>query len=128
MEMGREAISSRVAFGAEFIKEQEKLKDEGTVTYLSENPFAQYFVGLKEFQANPLFKASISELDKLMLAYATTIHKAQGSEYPVVIMPVLMSHYVMLQRNLVYTGITRAKKVAGCHRFKKGTCPSNSKQ
>ena len=53
----------------------------------------------------------ISELDELMLAYATTIHKAQGSEYPVVVMPVLMTHYVMLQRNLVYTGITRAKKM-----------------
>ncbi len=53
----------------------------------------------------------ISELDELMLAYATTIHKAQGSEYPVVVMPVLMTHYVMLQRNLIYTGITRAKKL-----------------
>ena len=53
----------------------------------------------------------ISELDELTLAYATTIHKAQGSEYPVVVMPVLMTHYVMLQRNLVYTGITRAKKL-----------------
>ncbi len=53
----------------------------------------------------------ISELDELTLAYATTIHKSQGSEYPVVVIPVLMSHYVMLQRNLVYTGITRAKKV-----------------
>ncbi len=53
----------------------------------------------------------ISELDELVHAYATTIHKAQGSEYPVVVMPVLMSHYVMLQRNLIYTGITRAKKL-----------------
>lgn len=52
-----------------------------------------------------------SELDELTLAYATTIHKSQGSEYPIVIMPVLMSHYVMLQRNLIYTGITRAKKI-----------------
>ncbi|MBQ0075148.1 MAG: ATP-dependent RecD-like DNA helicase [Prevotella sp.] len=53
----------------------------------------------------------VSELDELTLAYATTIHKAQGSEYPIVVMPVLMSHYVMLQRNLIYTGITRAKKI-----------------
>ena len=51
------------------------------------------------------------ELDELVHAYATTIHKAQGSEYPIVVMPVLMNHYVMLQRNLIYTGITRAKKV-----------------
>ena len=46
-----------------------------------------------------------------MLAYAATIHKSQGSEYPVVVMPILMTHYVMLQRNLVYTGVTRAKKL-----------------
>ena len=52
----------------------------------------------------------VTELDELVLAYATTIHKSQGSEYPVVVMPVLMSHYVMLQRNLIYTGVTRAKK------------------
>lgn len=52
----------------------------------------------------------ITELDELVLAYATTIHKAQGSEFPVVVMPVLMTHYVMLQRNLLYTGVTRAKK------------------
>ena len=53
----------------------------------------------------------VAELDELVLAYATTIHKSQGSEYPIVVMPVLMTHYVMLQRNLVYTGITRAKKI-----------------
>ena len=53
----------------------------------------------------------VSELDELVLAYAATIHKSQGSEYPIVVMPVLMSHFVMLQRNLVYTGITRAKKI-----------------
>ena len=52
----------------------------------------------------------ISELDELVLAYAVTIHKSQGSEYPVVVIPLLMNHYVMLQRNLLYTGITRAKK------------------
>ena len=50
------------------------------------------------------------ELDEVVLAYATTIHKSQGSEYPIVVMPVLMTHYVMLQRNLIYTGVTRAKK------------------
>ena len=52
-----------------------------------------------------------AELDELVHAYATTIHKAQGSEYPIVVMPVLMNHFVMLQRNLIYTGITRAKKI-----------------
>ncbi len=53
----------------------------------------------------------VAELDELVHAYATTIHKAQGSEYPIVVMPVMMNHYIMLQRNLIYTGITRAKKV-----------------
>ncbi len=53
----------------------------------------------------------VSELDELVLAYAATIHKAQGSEYPIVVMPVTMNHFVMLQRNLIYTGITRAKKI-----------------
>ncbi len=53
----------------------------------------------------------VTELDELVLAYATTIHKAQGSEYPIVVMPFTMSHYVMLQRNLLYTGVTRAKKI-----------------
>ena len=52
-----------------------------------------------------------NELDELTLAYATTIHKSQGSEYPVVVIPLLMTHFVMLQRNLIYTGITRAKKI-----------------
>lgn len=58
-----------------------------------------------------LVEYETSELDELTLAYATTIHKSQGSEYPIVVMPVLMTHYVMLQRNLIYTGITRAKKI-----------------
>lgn len=58
-----------------------------------------------------LVEYEVSELDELNLAYANTIHKSQGSEYPIVVMPVLMNHYVMLQRNLIYTGITRAKKI-----------------
>lgn len=53
----------------------------------------------------------ISELDELTLAYAVTIHKSQGSEYPIVVMPFTMSHFIMLQRNLLYTGVTRAKKI-----------------
>ena len=46
-----------------------------------------------------------------MLAYATTIHKAQGSEYPVVVIPLATQHYVMLARNLLYTGVTRDKRL-----------------
>ncbi len=60
---------------------------------------------------NRVIEYDATELDELVHAYATTIHKAQGSEYPIVVMPVLMNHYVMLQRNLIYTGITRAKKI-----------------
>ena len=51
-----------------------------------------------------------ADLGELVLAYATTIHKAQGSEYPVVVIPLHTQHYLMLQRNLLYTGITRAKE------------------
>ena len=58
-----------------------------------------------------LVEYEASELDEVVLAYATTIHKSQGSEYPIVVIPVMMTHFVMLQRNLIYTGITRAKKV-----------------
>ena len=52
-----------------------------------------------------------TELDELVLAYACTIHKSQGSEYPIVVMPFMMTHYIMLHRNLLYTGVTRAKKI-----------------
>jgi exodeoxyribonuclease V alpha subunit len=52
-----------------------------------------------------------SELDEITLAYAISVHKSQGSEYPVIVMPVLTQHYVLLQRNLLYTGITRGKKM-----------------
>ena len=51
------------------------------------------------------------ELDELVLAYATTIHKSQGSEYPAVVIPLAIQHYTMLQRNLVYTGVTRGKRL-----------------
>jgi exodeoxyribonuclease V alpha subunit len=52
-----------------------------------------------------------SELDEIVLAYSISVHKSQGSEYPVVIFPVTTQHYMLLQRNLLYTGITRAKKL-----------------
>lgn len=52
-----------------------------------------------------------SEADELTLAYAISVHKAQGSEYPAVVMPLLTQHYLLLQRNLLYTGITRAKRL-----------------
>jgi len=51
------------------------------------------------------------ELDDLVQAYAISVHKSQGSEYPAVVMPILTQHYVLLQRNLLYTGVTRGKRL-----------------
>ena len=59
------------------------------------------------------------ELDMLVPAYAATIHKSQGSEYPAVIIPVLTQHYAMLQRNLLYTGVTRGNEG---HRHRGAQC------
>jgi exodeoxyribonuclease V alpha subunit len=52
-----------------------------------------------------------SELDEVALAYATTVHKSQGSEYPAVVIPLATQHYPMLARNLLYTGVTRGKQL-----------------
>jgi len=51
------------------------------------------------------------ELDEVSLAYAITIHKSQGSEYPAVVLPLSTQHYMMLQRNLLYTGLTRGRNL-----------------
>jgi exodeoxyribonuclease V alpha subunit len=52
-----------------------------------------------------------NELDEISLAYAISIHKAQGSEYPAVVIPLAMQHYMLLERNLLYTGVTRGKQL-----------------
>jgi len=70
--------------------------EEGTLTVSFEGRAVEYGFG---------------ELDELVLAYATTIHKAQGSEYPVVVIPLATQHYAMLARNLLYTGVTRGKRL-----------------
>jgi exodeoxyribonuclease V alpha subunit len=62
------------------------------------------------FDGRPV-EYDVTELDELVLAYATTVHKSQGSEYKVVVAPIATQHFVMLQRNLLYTCVTRAKKV-----------------
>jgi exodeoxyribonuclease V alpha subunit len=56
-------------------------------------------------------KYEYSDLDEIVLAYAASVHKSQGSEYPAVVIPILTQHYVLLQRNLLYTGVTRGKKL-----------------
>ena len=62
-----------------------------------------------EFSADRKAEYTLEDMKNIELAYATTVHKAMGSEYDIVIMPIIKSHYNMLNRNLVYTGITRAK-------------------
>lgn len=57
-------------------------------------------------------KYEAHELNEIVLSYACSVHKSQGSEYPCIILPVTTSHYIMLQRNLIYTALTRAKKLA----------------
>ena len=63
-----------------------------------------------EYEGRPVIY-DFGELDELMLAYSLTIHKSQGSEYPAVVIPLHTQHFMMLQRNLLYTGITRGKKL-----------------
>lgn len=64
-----------------------------------------------DFDGNLVYYES-SELDDLTLAYAVSVHKSQGSEYPAIVVPVVTQHYIMLQRNLLYTALTRARKLA----------------
>jgi exodeoxyribonuclease V alpha subunit len=70
--------------------------DEGVMTVLFDRLRVEYPFG---------------ELDEISLAYATSIHKSQGSEYPAVVIPLAMQHFTLLERNLVYTAVTRGKKL-----------------
>jgi exodeoxyribonuclease V alpha subunit len=60
---------------------------------------------------NRYVRYDYTDLDEIILAYAVSVHKSQGSEFPAVVIPVLTQHYIMLQRNLIYTGVTRGKKL-----------------
>lgn len=71
------------------------------------NPFAEYMT--VEFDDNRLVNYSFSQLDELELAYAVTVHKSQGSEYPAVVIPILDGPRLLFNRNLLYTAVTRAK-------------------
>lgn len=82
--------------------------DLGFIRYIKDVPNGKR-IGL-EFGENRLLEYDISDMANLELAYATTIHKAMGSEYDIVLMPILNTRYIMPYRNLLYTGITRAKK------------------
>ncbi len=69
------------------------------------------FVEFLEEIGPQLIEYTFHELDELILAYAVTIHKSQGSEYPAIVVPLVLQHYMLLQRNLLYTAITRAKRL-----------------
>lgn len=64
-----------------------------------------------EFEGRPRIAYPFADLDRLMPAYAVTVHKSQGSEYPAVVVPISTHHYVMLRRNLLYTAITRGRQL-----------------
>jgi exodeoxyribonuclease V alpha subunit len=68
-------------------------------------------VGFQELEGERTIPYESEDLDQLVLSYAISVHKSQGNEYPVVIMPVTTQHFLMLQRNLLYTAVTRAKKM-----------------
>lgn len=81
--------------------------DIGVITVIDTEP-----VKLRvRFEANKLVDYQPGELDELQLAYALTIHKSQGSEFACVVIPVSMQHYVLLERSLIYTAVTRARKL-----------------
>lgn len=101
-----------------YILEWKKLnpKEEGKGVF---NGDVGYIVNIDEdddkvivcFEDDKLVEYEESDLDEITLAYAITIHKSQGSEFPVVIMPMFMGPPLLLNRNLLYTGITRARKL-----------------
>lgn len=72
---------------------------------------AELTVAFQDEQEPRLITYQLAELEEIALAYAVTVHKSQGSEYPCVILPVVHQHRVMLKRNLIYTGVTRAKRL-----------------
>ena len=82
--------------------------DMGFIRYIEETEDGKR-VGM-DFGPNRQFEYSVEEMLNVDLAYATTIHKAMGSEYSIVLMPILTAHKIMLYRNLIYTGVSRAKK------------------
>jgi len=84
--------------------------DMGRVVRIGKNDKGDTTVWI-EFDDGQAHEYAPSDLGEVKHAYALTVHKSQGSEFPVVVIPVLTQHYVMLQRNLLYTGVTRAKRL-----------------
>jgi exodeoxyribonuclease V alpha subunit len=109
--------------GAELLRESKRFREGDKVMQIKNNYDKDVFngdIGVIERIEDQTMVVKIDErnvhyegveLDELVLSYAISIHKSQGSEYPVVIIPLFMMHYIMLQRNLIYTGVTRGKKL-----------------
>jgi len=81
--------------------------DVGVITFVDEETSELHV----QFDDERVVLYTFDDLDDLTLAYAVTVHKSQGSEYPAIVMVLLPQHYLLLQRNLLYTGITRGKKL-----------------
>ena len=88
------------------------------------NPVDQKMVVVFDYQQ---LNYDFNEVDQLSLSYAVTVHKAQGSEFPVVVIPLITAHYMMLQRNLLYTAITRAKELCVLVGSKKAIAKLNNR-
>jgi exodeoxyribonuclease V alpha subunit len=84
--------------------------DIGRITYIN-NDDGELVVMYPDVSGQREVVYDQTELDELVLSYAVSVHKSQGSEYPIVVLPVVTQHYIMLQRNLLYTAITRAKEL-----------------
>lgn len=84
--------------------------DTGRITYINKED-AEVIVCYPDVGGVRDVTYDLAELDELTLSYAVSVHKSQGSEYPVVVLPVVTQHYILLQRNLLYTAITRAKEL-----------------
>ena len=79
----------------------------GDIGFVTDADSEEGYIGVNYYGKR--IEYTIDELDEITLAYAMTIHKSQGNEFPAIILPLSMSHYIMLQRNLIYTAVTRAK-------------------
>jgi ATP-dependent exoDNAse (exonuclease V) alpha subunit len=97
--------SAGVKFGNDQIFDMTHFDEVGRRIRWSKNEFSH------RLALEPTASAPLAELDEVSLAYAITIHKSQGSEFPAIVTPLAMQQYMLLQRNLVYTGITRDKKL-----------------
>ena len=82
----------------------------GDLGYISEIDLEEQAVAVQYGNRSVFY--DYADLNEIALAWAITIHKSQGSEFPIVILPLVMQHYLMLSRNLFYTGLTRAKQLA----------------